>query len=183
MIVLKEGDRAPGFTGTDQDGKKISRADFRGKKLALYFYPEAGSPTCTIESCNLRDHYAALRKQGFEIVGVSPDDESTQKKFATKNKLPFTLITDPSHVILEKYGVWDQKKLFGHEYMGVLRTTFVIDEKRNDHENLQTSQEQGACRRDHNVGGPLSYPQVLPRATFHFGSSMWEYPELNKPTL
>ena len=129
MILLKEGDKAPAFTGKDQNGKRISLADYKGKKLVLYFYSEAGSPTCTIESCNLRDNYSLLKKNGFEVVGVSPDDESTQKKFEIKYKLPFPLIADTSHDILEKFGVWDQKKLFGREYMGVLRTTFVIDEK------------------------------------------------------
>lgn len=129
MIVLKEGDKAPGFTGKDQDGKKISLSDYKGRKLVLYFYSEAGSPTCTIESCNLRDNYGLLKKHGFEVIGVSPDDEKTQKKFETKYQLPFPLLADTSHEILEKYGVWDQKKLFGREYMGVLRTTFVIDEK------------------------------------------------------
>ena len=129
MVVLKEGDKAPLFTAKDQDGKKISLSDYKGKKLVLYFYSEAGSPTCTIESCNLRDNYSLLKKNGFEIVGVSPDDEKTQKKFETKYKLPFPLIADTSHDVLEKYGVWDQKKLFGREYMGVLRTTFVINEK------------------------------------------------------
>ncbi|MFI5187339.1 MAG: thioredoxin-dependent thiol peroxidase [Chitinophagales bacterium] len=129
MVVLKEGDKAPAFTGKDQDGKKISLSDYKGKKLVLYFYSEAGSPTCTIESCNLRDNYSLLIKKGFEVVGVSPDDEKIQKKFETKYKLPFSLVADTAHDILEKYGVWDQKKLFGREYMGVLRTTFVIDEK------------------------------------------------------
>lgn len=129
MIILKEGDKAPTFTGKDQDGKKISLSDYKGKKLVLYFYSEAGSPTCTIESCNLRDKYISLKKNGFEVLGVSPDDEKTQKRFETKYKLPFPLIADTSHDVLEKYGVWDQKKLFGREYMGVLRTTFVIDEK------------------------------------------------------
>ena len=129
MILLKEGDKAPAFTGKDQNGKRISLADYKGKKLVLYFYSEAGSPTCTIESCNLRDNYSLLKKNGFEVVGVSPDDESTQKKFEIKYKLPFRLIADTSHDIVEKFGVWDQKKLFGREYMGVLRTTFVIDEK------------------------------------------------------
>ena len=129
MVTLKEGDRAPAFTGKDQNGKKISLADYKGKKLVLYFYSEADSPTCTIESCNLRDNYSLLRKNGFEILGVSPDEEKKQKKFEIKYKLPFPLIADTSHDVLEKYGVWDQKKLFGREYMGVLRTTFVIDEK------------------------------------------------------
>jgi peroxiredoxin Q/BCP len=129
MVVLKEGDKAPVFSGTDQDGNKISLSGYKGKKIVLYFYSEAGSPTCTIESCNLRDKYGLLKKKGFEVIGVSPDNETTQKKFEIKYKLPFPLIADTSHAILEKYGVWDHKKLFGREYMGVLRTTFVIDEK------------------------------------------------------
>jgi len=129
MVTLKEGDKAPAFAGKDQNGKKISLSDYKGKKLVLYFYPEADTPTCTIESCNLRDNYSLLRKNGFEVVGVSPDDEKKQKKFEVKYKLPFPLIADTSHDLLDKYGVWDQKKLFGREYMGVLRTTFVIDEK------------------------------------------------------
>jgi peroxiredoxin Q/BCP len=129
MVTLKEGDKAPSFSGKDQGGKKISLSDYKGKKLVLYFYPEDDTPTCTIQACNLRDNYSLLKKNGFEIVGVSPDDEKKHKKFEKKFNLPFTLVADPEHTILEKYGVWDQKKLFGHEYMGVLRTTFVIDEK------------------------------------------------------
>lgn len=129
MVTLKEGDKAPVFTGKDQNGKKISLADFKGKKLVLYFYSEAGTPTCTIESCNLRDNYNLLKKNGFEILGVSPDEVKTQKKFEQKYNLPFPLIADTKHDVLEKYGVWDMKKLFGREYMGVLRTTFIIDEK------------------------------------------------------
>lgn len=129
MITLKEGNKAPAFTGKDQDGKKISLSDYKGKKLILYFYSEADSPTCTIESCNLRDNYSSLKKKGFEVVGVSPDDEKKQKKFEIKYKLPFPLIADPENKITEMYGVHAMKKLFGREYMGILRTTFVIDEK------------------------------------------------------
>ncbi len=128
-ITLKEGDKAPAFSGSDQNGKKISLTNYKGKKLVLYFYPEDDTPTCTIQACNLRDHYGLLRKNGFDILGVSPDDAKKHKKFEAKFDLPFTLIADPSHTILEKYGVWDQKQMFGHKYMGVLRTTFVIDEK------------------------------------------------------
>ena len=128
-VTLKEGNQAPAFTATDQDGNEISLSDYKGQKLVLYFYGEAGSPTCTIESCNLRDNYALLKQKGFEVLGVSPDTANAQKKFEQKYKLPFPLIADTEHIILEKYGVWDQKKLFGREYMGVLRTTFVIDEK------------------------------------------------------
>jgi len=129
MVTLQEGDKAPLFTGNDQDGKKISLSDYKGRKLILYFYSEAGSPTCTIESCNLRDNYTLLKKKGFEVLGVSPDDENRQKKFEIKYKLPFPLIADNENKITSAYGVHDMKKLFGREYMGILRTTFVIDEK------------------------------------------------------
>ncbi len=129
MVSLKAGDKAPSFTGTDQHGKKISLRDYKGKKLALYFYPQDDTPTCTLQACNLRDHYSELKKNGFEIIGVSPDDIQKHKKFAVKFNLPFTLIADSTHSILEKYGVWDQKQMFGNKYMGVLRTTFVIDGK------------------------------------------------------
>lgn len=129
MVTLKEGDKAPAFSGKDQDGNKVSLADYKGKKLVLYFYPEDDTPTCTIQACNLRDNYSLLRKNGFEVVGVSPDDAAKHKKFEAKFELPFTLLADPTHKVLEKYGVWDEKQMFGHRYMGVLRTTFVIDQK------------------------------------------------------
>lgn len=117
------------FSGIDQDGKQASLAEFRGRQLVLYFFAEAGSPTCTIESCNLRDNYALLRKNGFEVIGVSPDNTASLKKFREKYKLPFQLIADNTHDIMRKYGAWDQKKLFGRVHMGVLRTTFILDEK------------------------------------------------------
>lgn len=126
---LFEGDKAPVFSGKNQDGQKISLTDFKGKKLVLYFYSEAGSPTCTIQSCNLRDNYALLKKNGFEVLGVSPDDEKKQKKFEIKYSLPFPLVADITHDIVEKYGVWGEKQMFGNKYMGVHRTTFLIDEK------------------------------------------------------
>ena len=129
MVTLKEGDKAPAFKGVDQNGNKVSLADYKGRKIVLYFYPEDDTPTCTIQACNLRDNYGLLRQHGFEVIGVSPDDEKSHKKFEKKFDLPFTLISDPKHLILEKYGVWDQKQMFGNKYMGVLRTTFVIDEK------------------------------------------------------
>jgi len=129
MITLTEGDKAPAFKGIDQNGKKISMADYKGKKLALYFYSEDDSPTCTIEACNLRDNFSLLKQHGIEIVGVSPDDEKSHKKFETKYSLPFTLIADTKRTVLEKYGVWGEKQMFGNHYMGVHRTTFLIDEK------------------------------------------------------
>ena len=127
--MLKEGDKAPAFSAKDQNSKKISLADFRGKKLILYFYPEDDTPTCTIQACNLRDNYSLLKREGFEVVGISPDDEKKHKKFEQKFSLPFTLLADPSRKILEKYGVWGEKQMFGNHYMGVHRTTFVVDEK------------------------------------------------------
>ena len=129
MVTLKEGDKAPAFSGTDQDGHKISLAHFKGKKVILYFYPQDDTPTCTIQACNLRDNYGLMKKNGIEVIGVSPDEPKKHKKFSVKFSLPFTLIADTTHIILKKYGVWDQKQLFGNKYMGVLRTTFVIDEK------------------------------------------------------
>ena len=129
MVTLLEGDKAPAFSGTDQNGEKISLKDYKGKKLVLYFYPEDDTPTCTIQACNLRDNFGLLKKNGFEVIGVSPDGNTKHKKFKEKYNLPFALISDPDHKILEKYGVWDQKQMFGNQYMGVLRTTFVLDEK------------------------------------------------------
>ena len=129
MVTLREGDKAPAFRLPNQDDEMVSLSSYKGKKLVLYFYPEDDTPTCTIQACNLRDNYALLKKNGFEVVGISPDATVKHKKFETKFRLPFTLLSDTTHAVLEKYGVWDQKKMFGHEYMGVLRTTFVLDEK------------------------------------------------------
>lgn len=126
---LKEGGKAPAFSGTDQDGNKISLSDFKGQKVALYFYPEDDTPTCTIQACNLRDNYALLKKNGFKVIGISPDDVKSHQKFREKFDLPFSLIADPEHKIIDKYGVWGKKNLYGREYMGLHRTTFVIDEK------------------------------------------------------
>ncbi|RYY62419.1 MAG: thioredoxin-dependent thiol peroxidase [Chitinophagaceae bacterium] len=128
-MTLNEGDKAPAFSGTDQDGNKISSAALKGKKLVLFFYPADNTPACTTESCNLRDNYALLQQQGFEVIGVSPDDAASHKKFETKFGLPFRLIADPDHKVIDKFGVWDEKQLYGRTYMGLLRTTFVMDEK------------------------------------------------------
>jgi peroxiredoxin Q/BCP len=129
MITLKEGDKAPVFQAKDQNGKKVSLSEYKGKKVVLYFYPEDDTPTCTLQACNLRDNYALLKKNGFEVIGVSPNDEKSHKKFETKFNLPFTLLADPDHAIIDKYGVWGEKQMFGNKYMGVHRTTFVINEK------------------------------------------------------
>lgn len=126
---LLVGDKAPNFSGLDQNGIKVSLKDYLGRKVVVYFYPEDDTPTCTVQACNLRDNFSALKAAGFEIIGVSPDDVESHKKFRNKFQLPFTLITDPKHAIIEKYGVWGEKNLYGHKHMGIHRTTFVIDEK------------------------------------------------------
>lgn len=129
MVTLQAGDKVPAFSGTDEQGNKISSASLNGKKYILYFYPQDGTPTCTVQACNLRDNFAALRKAGWEVIGISPDTAQQHGKFITKHKLPFPLIADTDQKMLKQFGVWDKKKLFGHEYMGVLRTTFLVDEK------------------------------------------------------
>ena len=129
MSEIKEGSKAPLFAGINQDGEKIKLVDFKGKKLVLFFYPEDDTPTCTVQACNLRDNYSLLKKEGIEVIGVSPDEAKKHKKFETKYSLPFTLIADPEHKIIDKYGVWGEKQLYGRNYMGIHRTTFLIDEK------------------------------------------------------
>ena len=128
MSILQEGDKAPAFSVKDSEGNQVSLDDFKGKKLVLYFSPQDNTPTCTVQACNLRDNFSLLTKRGFSVVGVSPDEESSHKKFTAKFSLPFTLIADPEHEIIGKYGVWGEKQMYGKKYMGLLRTTFVIDE-------------------------------------------------------
>mgnify|MGYP001221525653 CR=1 FL=1 len=129
MTPIKEGQKAPAFKSKDQDGNPVSLSDHLGKKVVLYFYPEDDTPTCTVQACNLRDNYALLKKNGFVVLGVSPDEERKHKKFEAKYNLPFTLVADPEHRIIDKYGVWGEKQLYGRNYMGLHRTTFLIDEK------------------------------------------------------
>jgi peroxiredoxin Q/BCP len=129
MTNLQEGDKAPAFSGKDAGGNKVSLADYKGKKVALYFYPQDDTPTCTTQACNLRDNIALLKKEGFAVIGVSPDDEKSHQKFGKKFGLPFPLVADPEHKIIDKYGVWGEKLLYGRKYMGLHRTTFLIDEK------------------------------------------------------
>ena len=127
--TLTEGQKAPAFSSKDQNGNKVSLSDFKGKKVVLYFYPEDDTPTCTEQACNLRDNFSLLKNEGIVVLGVSPDDEKKHKKFENKFHLPFTLIADPKHSIIDKYGVWGPKVMFGNHYMGLHRTTFLIDEK------------------------------------------------------
>ena len=128
-MQLTEGMKAPAFKAKDQDGNTVSLSDYKGQKVVLYFYPEDDTPTCTIEACNLRDNFSLLKKEGLQVLGVSPDDITKHKKFEEKYSLPFTLLTDPRHKIIESYGVWGEKNLYGRKYMGLHRTTFLIDEK------------------------------------------------------
>ncbi|MFD0701269.1 thioredoxin-dependent thiol peroxidase [Myroides pelagicus] len=128
MTSLKVGDKAPAFKGVDQAGKTHTLADYKGKKLVVFFYPKASTPGCTWEACNLRDNYAILKQKGFELLGVSADPAAKQQKFIDKNDLPFPLLADEDKEVLNAFGVWGPKKFMGRTYDGIHRTTFVIDE-------------------------------------------------------
>ena len=128
MNTLQVGDTVPNFTTTDQDGNAVTLSDFKGKKLIVFFYPKASTPGCTAEACNLRDNYNLLLKQGYEVIGVSADDEAKHQKFIAKHELPFDLLADTEKVMLNAYGVWGKKKFMGREFDGIHRITFVIDE-------------------------------------------------------
>lgn len=131
MTELKAGDKAPNFKGNIQDGTSKSLEDYKGKKLVLYFYPKDMTPGCTAESCDLRDNYAKFQAAGYEILGVSPDDEKKHVKFIEKYDLPFDLLADTEKETCNAYGVWGEKSMYGRKYMGVFRTTFIIDENGN----------------------------------------------------
>lgn len=128
MAKIAEGQKAPLFEGSDQNGKKVSLAEFKGKKVVLYFYPKDDTPGCTAEACNLRDNYSELIQKGFSVIGVSPDNEKSHAKFAGKYNLPFPLLADPDKKILESYGAWGEKNMYGKKVFGVMRSTFLIDE-------------------------------------------------------
>ena len=128
---LEIGNKAPDFSAPNQKGETKTLADYSGKKLVLYFYPKDDTPGCTAEACNLRDNYTELLIQGFEILGVSPDNEAKHQKFIDKYELPFDLLADIDHNIAEAYGVWVEKNMYGRKYMGIARTTFIIDESGN----------------------------------------------------
>ena len=128
-MTLKPGDKAPDFAVSDQNGNNVQLSDFTGKKVVLYFYPQDNTPTCTMEACNLRDNYSQLKAKGYEVLGVSPDSAKKHTNFIKKFSLPFTLLADTDNKIIENYGLWAEKQMYGKKYMGVLRTTFIIDEK------------------------------------------------------
>jgi len=128
-MALEAGDQAPDFKVKDQDGNDVSLSDYKGKKVVLYFYPRDNTPGCTAEACNLRDNYEALQNAGYEILGVSSDDEKSHKKFIEKQNLPFKLLADTEKEIHEKYGTWVEKNMYGRKYMGTARKTFLIDEE------------------------------------------------------
>jgi thioredoxin-dependent peroxiredoxin len=128
-MALQVGDKAPAVLGVNQDGKEIKLSDFEGKKLVLYFYPKDNTPGCTAQACSLRDGYDDLRKAGYEVIGVSADSASSHQKFISKQNLPFNLIADTDKKLSELFGTWGEKSMYGRQYMGMFRTTFLIDEK------------------------------------------------------
>ncbi len=129
MSTLQIGDKAPAFSGINQKGKKVSLTDYTGKKLVLYFYPKDDTPGCTAQACNLTENHRAIQKQGYAVLGVSPDTEKKHVKFIEKYQLTFDLLADTEKETIQAYGVWVEKSMYGKQYMGVARTTFIIDEE------------------------------------------------------
>ncbi len=147
MITLNPGEKAPAFSLKNQDGKKVSLKDYKGKKVVLFFYPKDMTPTCTVEACNLRDNYTILKKAGIEIIGISPDDEASHQKFIGKHELPYTLLADTTMKTLNDYGVWGEKSMYGRKYMGVLRTTFLINEDGKIHDIILKVQSKDHAKQ------------------------------------
>ncbi len=129
MALLEVGDKAPAFKTKDQDGKAVSLSEFKGQKAVLYFYPKDDTPGCTKEACSFRDAWAQLKRRKVAVLGVSIDDEKSHRKFAEKFSLPFTLLADTDKKIVNAYGVWGEKSMYGRKYMGTHRVTYLIDEK------------------------------------------------------
>ena len=123
------GDKAPEILGLNENGEEIHLSHYQGKKIVLYFYPKDSTSGCTAQACNLRDNYAELRQAGYEVIGVSVDDAKSHQKFIAKNELPFTLIADTDKKLVEQFGVWGEKSMYGRKYMGTFRTTFIINEE------------------------------------------------------
>ena len=128
-MAIQIGDKAPDLLGLDQHGNEIKLSDFKGKKLALYFYPKDNTSGCTAEACSLRDGYADLQAAGYEVIGVSKDSAKSHQGFISKQSLPFNLIADTETTLQQQFGVWAEKKMYGRSYMGTLRTTFIINEE------------------------------------------------------
>lgn len=126
---MKVGDKAPDYLGVNEKGEEIYLSIYNGRKIILYFYPKDNTSGCTAEACSLRDHYEDLKKKGYEIIGVSIDNEKSHQKFIAKNDLPFTLIADTNKKLVETFNVWGEKKMYGRTYWGTLRTTFIINEE------------------------------------------------------
>ena len=124
--MINLNDKAPDYLGTDENGREIRRSDFPGKTIALYFYPKDSTSGCTAQACNLRDNYDALLAAGYQVIGVSVDPPEAHKKFRDKNALPFPLVSDTDHRLVEEFGVWGEKSMYGRKYMGTFRTTFII---------------------------------------------------------
>lgn len=129
MSTLQVGDKAPNFKGSDEQGHLVSLADYKGKKLIVFFYPKANTPGCTTEACNLRDHYSQLQAQGYQLLGVSADSQKAQSNFKEKYQFPFPLLADEDKTVIKAFGVWGPKKFMGREFDGIHRTTFVINEQ------------------------------------------------------
>jgi peroxiredoxin Q/BCP len=126
---MKVGDKAPEILGIDENGNEIRLSNYKGQKVVLYFYPKDSTPGCTTEACNLRDNYEKLRKDNYAVIGVSVDNESSHRNFIEKNNIPFPLIADTDKKLVELFGVWGEKQMYGRSYMGTFRTTFIIDEE------------------------------------------------------
>lgn len=126
---MKVGDKAPEVLGINEKGEEIRLSDYKGKKIVLYFYPKDSTSGCTAQACNLRDNYSDLQKAGYEVIGVSVDNEKSHQKFIEKNSLPFTLVADTDKKLVEQFGVWGEKSMYGRKYMGTFRTTFIINEE------------------------------------------------------
>ena len=152
-MALQVGDKAPEVLGINQDGNEIRLSDFAGKKLVLYFYPKDNTPGCTAQACSLRDEYSELRKKGYEVLGVSADSAASHQKFIQKYDLPFNLISDGDKTLSEQFGTWGEKKLYGKSYMGMLRTTFIIDEN-GIIENIISPKEVNTKEHGKQVAGP-----------------------------
>ncbi len=137
MTTLVKGDKAPLFTLKNEKGEAVALKDFKGQKVVLYFYPADDTPGCTAQACNISDNYKDLKKNKIAIFGISPDDEASHIAFSKKYKLPFALLADPKHKAIEKYGVWGEKNMYGRKFMGMKRTTFLLDEEGNIHKVIK----------------------------------------------